>query len=400
MKRHFGGVLLLAAVSVLFFSPHGSAQVVWVAAKNTQPIQVSVASPPAPAEVAHDAATVGFFGGSSTPICRWYVTGEAIWFKRERSANPVFLADEQIEAGVFAPGVRSEVLRSLTTDDVRFDHEAGFRVLLGYQFDEAWSVEASYFAVNSWQGTASIRNSDPLYSPAAGSLTNSLNSPYLLLQGGNPDQYTVDYRSRLDSAEVNLRWLSPAIGCWSASALGGIRYLRVHEDFALTATDPRIGFPEVAVERTSVVTKNDLIGLQLGGEISRCWGRVELAVLGKAGLFANFAEHRISNTQTNNPDFSPGTVSRLLTQQSHTRWATSLELGLRASYQINDHVVVYAGYEALLVSGLALAPEQLDAALHNDIARSSITPRRTGEKLNQSGRLLYHGPSVGVLVRW
>jgi hypothetical protein len=93
-------------------------------------------------------------------------------------------------------------------------------------------------------------------------------------------------------------------------------------------------------------------------------------------------------------------VNLLDASESRTGWASNIELAIRLGYQLTNGIEVHGGYQALFLAGLALAPEQLDPALHQDVRQSSITPGRTGQDMNLSGNLLYHGPSVGLTLRW
>jgi hypothetical protein len=67
-----------------------------------------------------------------------------------------------------------------------------------------------------------------------------------------------------------------------------------------------------------------------------------------------------------------------------------IEVGLTGSYQWGSSVRFLAGYDVLLVSGLALAPDQLDF---------SADPEN-GQYLNDSGNTVYHGPHGGVEIVW
>ena len=66
------------------------------------------------------------------------------------------------------------------------------------------------------------------------------------------------------------------------------------------------------------------------------------------------------------------------------------ELTLSAAYQLNETWGLRAGYNLMWISGVALAPDQLDF---------SFTPT-SGSQLSNSGSLFIHGASLGLEARW
>ena len=65
------------------------------------------------------------------------------------------------------------------------------------------------------------------------------------------------------------------------------------------------------------------------------------------------------------------------------------EVGLTAKYRLTDHVAIRAGYQFMLLHGVALAPDQ--------IATSDVVTETTSTKL---GSLITHGGTFGVEVFW
>jgi hypothetical protein len=67
------------------------------------------------------------------------------------------------------------------------------------------------------------------------------------------------------------------------------------------------------------------------------------------------------------------------------------EVNLSALYRLTDVWNVRAGYNAMWIEGLALAPDQLDF----DFATAS-----SGSRLRNGGGMFLHGVSAGLEARW
>ena len=65
------------------------------------------------------------------------------------------------------------------------------------------------------------------------------------------------------------------------------------------------------------------------------------------------------------------------------------ELSLQCNYQVLPSVTLRAGYNALLVSGLALASENFQSSAAALVGGPG--------SLDHSGRVAYHGPSIGLI---
>jgi hypothetical protein len=73
------------------------------------------------------------------------------------------------------------------------------------------------------------------------------------------------------------------------------------------------------------------------------------------------------------------------------RLAAILELGVNGSFDVCDHLTVRAGYNFLYLSGVALAPEQLDS-------RPNIAGSR--QSVSAGGSIFMYGPSTGFDIVW
>ena len=224
-------------------------------------------------------------------------------------------------------------------------------------FDSCWDLEVSYFGIDGWTSTRTVAGA-----------TSYLTNPTINFAAA-PIQLT--YSSELQNFEVNGRRAYSDWVTWFV----GFRALQVDE--LLTANI------NAGVATHSVATRNRLYGGQLGLDAllydDNCW---TLNAIGKVGLYGNSGEQ---TTQTVN-------VAGALPLINYTGNQTSFvgEFGVNAGYQLTERLTFRAGYNLLLVTGVALAPNQL--------AATNLT---TGVgALNTNGTLFYHGVNVGLEYGW
>jgi hypothetical protein len=284
----------------------------------------------------------------------------------------------------------------MSTSDLSSGVNYGVRQTFGMRVCGCQALELSYFGL--FQGSGS----DTAVSPDA--------SAFLIFPdnfAGNVfvgmDRLQADYSSSLNSLEANMPCCCGCcdegcgeccdgcnddcgfseVRCQSYEWFAGFRYIHIGEDLNLFARRTVAG----EVERGSydIHTSNNLYGVQLGGRTRRTRGRYGWEAMGKAGIFGNDAEQRQSVTDF--PDFPlrPTVSSR------STGVAFVGEANLTALYRVTQDWNLRAGYTAMWIGGLALAPDQLDF----DFASAS-----GGEQLNNGGAILLHGVNVGIDGRW
>ena len=139
----------------------------------------------------------------------------------------------------------------------------------------------------------------------------------------------------------------------------------------------------------AVHTQNDLVGAQLGGTaVRQLTTRWSIGAKFKGGLYGNtMTQHsQLLNQQ------SPGgpTTDRQVSRRGN-QLASLIETGLFATFQMTPRAGLIAGYDVFNITGLALAPEQLDF---------TATSFDTGGLMIDNGNLMLHGPYVGGWVMW
>lgn len=305
----------------------------------------------------------------------WYLRGEALALTRS--------------------GVRGQALSILNltgdivfaTSELDFDLTIAPRVTLGKVINDCYTLEGIYFgnlhqtfnrninglALDPIFGTLSTPFVQPGFNGGPFSVTGPLGN------GTNTDQnYT--YTSNLHNIELNLK-IDLGQGLWGSrrTLLYGTRYVDLQEQFNADYIDTAT--PATASYR--IDTHNHLIGQQLGMEwgwsLTNC---LAVSVWGKAGLSAN-----IANQDSYILD-ELGTLHQ--TARSQTTLAGITEVGILGEWAVDRKLSLYGGYQVYHMSGLALAPEQLDFT-------AQVNSQRF---INATGSATWYGPSAGIEYRW
>jgi hypothetical protein len=173
------------------------------------------------------------------------------------------------------------------------------------------------------------------------------------------------------------------VRCRSFEWFAGFRYLTLGEDLNIVAQRTVAG----GIEEGSydIRTTNNLYGAQLGARLRRSGYRFGWETTGKAGLFGNDAHERQWVT-----DF-PNYPLRPTTSGSRSGVAFVGEINLSAFYRLTDVWNLKAGYSAMWIEGLALAPDQLDF---------NFATSPSGNVVYNSGAMFLHGVNVGLEARW
>ncbi len=326
--------------------------------------------------------------GDGTCAPHWFdVYAEYMYMKREEISRFVPFASDDISGPIV-----------LSTDDLQFDEESGFRVTGTYQVAANAHLEASYFGTFFWSSAAEAPSaSNNLYSVLSNFGTQP---PGGFLQTDQAALQSIDYQSELNSVELNWRhhWMSSNYwfhGSW----LAGARYVRLEEEFrymtVVNAHDDPLTPPVDPNERGPadmnyrVATTNDLVGFQLGSDIFMCMlpGLVVGAEL-KAGVYGNMADQDTAITATN---LNPPVAEALADQDV----AFVGEAGVMAIYQLFPWLSLRGGYQLLYLDGIALAPENF-----NTVAPFPPFSSNRTVFLNDNGDAFYHGFTAGLECLW
>jgi hypothetical protein len=160
----------------------------------------------------------------------------------------------------------------------------------------------------------------------------------------------VTCHSRFWDAEVNYwRHFSPRYtDFFSLSGIMGLRYFHLNESFNVSFFRP----PDTSDYSTH--TENDVFGFQIGLNLQMApTSRLSWDLTAKIGATVNRAKQRNLLQDLNN------TV--VLHRFNRQRWQRGLfaDMLAQVGYQFKRPFSLHTGYELLILSGLALAPEQI-----------------------------------------
>jgi len=255
----------------------------------------------------------------------------------------------------------------LTTSELRHGMEAGARLTVGIPLYERRTLEISYFGLQHWAARRDVEGDDNLSLPGDIALATS--------DFFDADRMRFHYSSALNNAEVTL--VRPA--AWNDLALlAGFRYVGLREQFGISSFDGDAGASDYTID-----AENHLFGAQVGGRLQKQRGRFGLDFVGKAGLFASFAQQHTFLGDSNN------TVTLRNSTTRGCQAAFLGELGLTGKFELTRGLWFRGGYSALWLEGVARAPDQLD---FTDTATS-------GTALVYRSAFL-HGPNVGLEAQW
>jgi hypothetical protein len=269
--------------------------------------------------------------------------------------------------GEFAPG-----LTVLDSGDLEFEFDSGGRYTVGaVLFDTCYRLEASFWGHYQWDDAAAVFDED---SETQTLLSNGFGNAIVPILDEN-SLVEIAGESRMLSGEANLLyWIDMPPGGLDVSLMVGARYIRIDDAFSLFATN--VGGIDIA----EVTARNELYCLQIGIRTdwlihSRMWIAFDL----KGAIC------------TNNIDFdSTFNGSDDSFDRERTSWLGDLVLA--ANFQLTPTCVARIGYQALFLEGLVLAAENIQV---ND-----AIPMDPAAQLDDDGRLVYHGPIIGIMGVW
>lgn len=323
---------------------------------------IAVASPPGdPLEFEGAEITAQQFGDEElTADCdgpadpRYYVQVEALALHRAtlgRNANQALVVNT----------FTADTLIS-TADLANAGFQAGPRVLIGRTLCSGCAWEASYFGIDNWSARRNVTGNADLAIPGDLALAS--------LSFFNTDSMSVSLATQLHNFELNYVRPSAHVAC-----LAGFRYLNVTEQFQITPSD--------LDSRYRIAVRDNLFGAQLGARVGRQTGRLLVQATAKAGVYGN----AIGQRQVVE-DFGGFVLRDASSNASRTAFVG--DLNLSASYAIGRRWAVRAGYNALWLTGLALATQQVD---FSDTVNS-------GRGISSSGGLFLHGVNLGLECCW
>jgi hypothetical protein len=326
--------------------------------------------PPSSETTAAPSQSSGCCDEGCCPSCfcpRWTASAEFIILDRIGSVNQTLV--ERVPGNVppSTPGIEA-----LNSNDFQQGFAGGPRVGLIRHGDDGYDLELSYFQIDGWSSNRSVYPADPQDWKW---LTMKCPGDFLQINEGPGQGMAWEYASRLYNAELNVRW-NP---CYNVTMLAGFRWVCLRENLQGALEPPTISWEPPFWNAT---TTNNLYGFQIGadGKVFER-GRFSIEGLAKAGIFDNNADEEtgISTIKVVRPSFA---------STNHAAFVG--ETGLQCKYQVTKSLMLKAGYEAIWLQGVALAPGQ--------IQETNMTTPTTAQALgvNCNSGVFYHGATVGL----
>lgn len=326
---------------------------------------------------------------SDDELATWYLQVESQWLSRN-SPDRVVLSQRQDQTTL-------QSLQSISTNSFNYPMYAAFRIMLGRQLNATDSIEASYFGLTEWfqRRHMSITSSSPN--------AEQIMSPFLTccLVTGTED-YTYD--SQFHNAELNVRRVLVDNLDRRVSVLAGFRYVSNNEWFEVLDSNftvlsgPTASLTGSEFQRAQVY--NNLVGGQIGGDISEYLGPLALGVFARGGLFANLSKINVAHEQRLMGAINPASTAGTLTSSS-TDLAGIFTAGLQGSFFITTGVFLRFGYDFHVIAGVAQAPNQLRPVTSTlDAAGNIVATNYVPGSFDHDGVLFLHGSSVGLEIAW
>lgn len=297
---------------------------------------------------------------------QWFLRGEWVFMRRADIHNHSIVSDSNRPPKCNGcPNFKALDTENLVHD---FDFESGYRATLTYMMNKLSSFEASYMEIAQWQGDHTVRGQGTLSFP----FTDSSYAQDFT----RADEARAAYDSKFYNVEFNYWGYSspPRVDYFSAAWIAGLRYMNLREHFD-------VSFHRSGNKSTyKIETHNHLIGPQLGANIQmnpiRClsW---DFNV--KVGYFLDYAKQESSLGDRDNS-------IKLRDFEKHECTGTLLvDVLASLSFYFGNHFSIRSGYQMIYLTGLALAPEQVD---------KNVDPH-SGKHLDTKGEATIHGLFVG-----
>lgn len=328
----------------------------------------------------------------------WYAASDFVVWHRTRPFGLVLGYDGSVQPP--APEIIFFPVPELNKNQTSMGVEAGNRTTIGRVLmrdldNRDHSIEATYLGFNEWEGHAGLVGLE------AFSLFSRLDreAPGF----NNASAYDIFYQSQFHSLELNYRirnrpgrdrMIMGPDGQWSRqlvpgptqSLIVGLRGLTIDERWQWLSARNGVN-PDVYSGNMLINTDNNLLGVQIGGDLlgvhdSWFWG-----VRGTAGVYCNFAEgnYHLAAIDTQQDDL-------FINSQAHSQSCAFFgELSFVAGVNLTDRIVLRTSWDMALAGGLALASDQASF----DTYMAARVP-----SLNEGGQIFYTGLSVGLEAFW
>lgn len=237
-----------------------------------------------------------------------------------------------------------------------FDFEPGWRAAVFLNPNVKNGIEGNFLYLQPWTGEKSRHANATLFFP--------FTHPGYSTDFIHASEAHTKYVSHFWTGEVNYwRYFTPRnIDYFSLSGIFGARYFRLTESFKLTMIRP----PDKSTY--SIHTKNHVYGAQLGLDFQMNptnW--LSWEAYAKVGVFGNKTDQKQFMGDLDN------TVVLRDSERDKTQWGYFADVNAQVGFRFLRHFYLHAGYEMIFLTGLAIAPEQVDRHTRSSAGRKDYT---------------------------
>lgn len=292
--------------------------------------------------------------------CCWRFDASALYMHRPDPTPTTLLTDN---------GTGATLLNAVNMD---FPWKVGPRFAFIVTDCEGLGLELNYFNIDGWSSTRNFTSAD-----------FSAGVANLIVDGaGNQEQVTnanSDITSMLESSEINLR--QHLFGNNNLDGLIGFRWIDMNDLYTAQGASNTVTGSTVM---ESIRTHNHLFGLQSGldGTIFSRGEYFQLRGYIKGGCMLDNANAATS--------LSGGALGSLAASDSLCHISCFGEAGLTGYIEIDKHVSISFGYQAMYISNAAQPVNQMSQT--NLVAGTTL--------IDLGSSLAYQGVNLGMEVAW
>jgi hypothetical protein len=262
-----------------------------------------------------------------------------------------------------------------------FDNELSVRLSLEAKLPDGSSLETVFLPYIDWSDSESLVNANGFASPYQ-TFLGAVVIPY-----DGATQHDYSYTSRLSTWELN--YWRPLVkhSLFQSATMIGTRYMCVEEDFGYNALGIFAG--NTISGTTNINAENHMAFIQVGMTgwfpLAR---QVSVRSDAKAAAGYNFGSQTTDIATAGNP-----AGDTVYSEEAESDAGTYMaELSTVISWQVNCYCALYAGYQAMWLEQLVLAPENFNSTFPTNGFRPVL--------IDNTGHRLYHGVIGGLEITW
>jgi hypothetical protein len=341
------------------------------------------------------------------------VSAEALlwWFKG--NATPPLVTDQELgdpTGKIFLGG-----------KDLNTNPNPGFRLSAEYAASDWWGIDTSVFYIPTRTTRAQVSSSgqfgsSDLFIPVIDATTGTESLENLSSAGVFKGSAQTELSNDLLGADLNMTMRLASGPGWRVDALGGFKYLRLHEKFLFTTDSPNIPPFAADVYQTTdrFETTNNFYGGQLGVRARFDQGWWFATAVAKVGLGVMRQTVDIEGVLLTNDFNGFGTpiayagggyfaTPTNVGERSRNRFAVVPEAGLNVGFRVTPWLTIVTGYTFLYASEVVRAPQQINRNVNYSDANFPPTlpsgPQEPSFKFKTSD-FWAQGLSVGLSFRF